>query len=412
MKVFHVVFLILLVQFILGCTHVIVIDIDPEPAQSQPALDDPIDVAQPKSVPIPRPKPVLQPVPLSVGIYYSDELKNFEYVRGIPDIHWVVPIGENSVKAFRTVMPELFTSVIELAESELFARDDVDIIIEPAIEEFHFRLGSERHSNLHSIVYRFNIYQNNGIPLRVWRVHGQREFKLGIFQVVWGHIEGDLEDAIDNMRLQSKSVFDDAFIEVTKKQSLPNIPSAIPDGIEIHSELQQSMALLNMDKELPGNVAVFKVSIHNQSGRDLILRGSETRLLLPNGHWVSPSGATQLIARILGPVDVGIVAITVVDALTSMMHEFSQSQERMSLLKAQVTQLRSQQLRKTLIPQGTSVAGLLSYLPVAGTPAFSHAHLQFWLYDKKTYEAYQVRVPITDVNFKGVTDKETLRKEL
>ncbi len=412
MKVFHVLFFVLLIHSFGGCTHVIVIDIDP--VQSESALDDSVYLAETESLPVPELKPVLTPIPLNIGVYYSDELKNFEYIRGVPDIHWVVPLGEHSVEFFREVLPELFTSVIELDETELFTRDDVDIIIEPVIEEFHFRLGAERHSNLHSIVYRFNIYQNNGVPLRVWRVHGQREFNLGIFQVVWTHIKGDLADAIEKIRLQSREVFDDQLIDVVKKKPSPFIPSTVPAGVEIYLESQKTITLLNMEKELPGNVAVIKVSIHNQGKKNFILRGSETRLILPNGHWVSPTGATQLIARALGPVDVNVAAttVTVADVLASMIHQFSESQERLSLLKAQVTQLRSQQLRKTLIQHGASVTGLLSYLPVAGTPAFTGAQLQFWLYDTSSDETYQVRVPMTDFNFKGVADKDALRKEL
>ena len=123
------------------------------------------------------PTPVVTRLPLKMGVYYDDKLRNYTYVENSAERrNWSIESGASQVAMFERILPSMFTSVQQMTSPPTAGNNyNVDAILVPEILEMQFSLPSETKLNLYEvwIKYQIGFYDNQGrhisdIPLTAY----------------------------------------------------------------------------------------------------------------------------------------------------------------------------------------------------------------------------------------------------
>jgi hypothetical protein len=120
------------------------------------------------------PTPLVRKLPITVGVYYPDELRNFSYTE-IDDYsgkdQYIINSGTSQMELFNTVLPALFENVVLLDSlEEAQSRGNLDAIFVPAIEEFQVGLPDKTKLKVFEIWVKYNmrLQQANGDYIADW----------------------------------------------------------------------------------------------------------------------------------------------------------------------------------------------------------------------------------------------------
>ena len=114
-------------------------------------------------------------VPIRLGVYYSQDFRNYRYVGSRGGDRWDFPLGTTSTRLFDRVFADLFTSAQSVGSCPPFSgsQGKLDAVLEPKIESFDFTLPYlKTGAYTAEITYRFTLYALNGEPLASWTVRG------------------------------------------------------------------------------------------------------------------------------------------------------------------------------------------------------------------------------------------------
>ncbi|WP_234994977.1 hypothetical protein [Microbulbifer donghaiensis] len=117
------------------------------------------------------PQPVGQQHPLTVGIYLSDEFRNFTYHEDSEDREeWNINTGRAQKNLFETVLGSMFTEAIPLARYPQDLPKNVELVIVPEIRELQFTMPRETRVNIFEvwIKYDMNAYDQQGESIASW----------------------------------------------------------------------------------------------------------------------------------------------------------------------------------------------------------------------------------------------------
>lgn len=127
------------------------------------------------------PTPLIEALPLSLGIYYDDDLRNFTYNETVSDgSTWQIELGQNNTRLFDRLFGAMF--------SQLVVVDDIDNppphvegVIQPVLEEYAFLTPREMGSRFYavSIRYRIFLFDTNGNELAAWPVNAYGQSREG-----------------------------------------------------------------------------------------------------------------------------------------------------------------------------------------------------------------------------------------
>lgn len=131
------------------------------------------------------PDPLVDEIELDAGVYYSEELKNYDYSEDLPgDVAWSFTLGEANVKMFNRALGALFQELVPVDQpggvGEPF--DRVDLVIAPKVEAFEFSLPRQSRSDQYAvwIKYTIAILEPDGTLFTEWPVsaYGQADSRL------------------------------------------------------------------------------------------------------------------------------------------------------------------------------------------------------------------------------------------
>lgn len=131
------------------------------------------------------PVPVVEKIPLSVGIVMNEKLSTYIHVETLSlDKEWTIDLGQANVNMFRALFTGMFTEVLELQLNDdnsplIPAGSQLDAIIEPRLEDFEFSTPRQSGNDQFSawIKYNIRITTPEGEPISNWRVtaYGQED---------------------------------------------------------------------------------------------------------------------------------------------------------------------------------------------------------------------------------------------
>lgn len=131
------------------------------------------------------PDPLVEQIELDAGVYYADELKNYDYTEDLPgDVAWSFTLGEANVKMFNRALGALFQELVPVDQpggvGEPF--DRVDLVVAPKVEAFEFSLPRQSRSDQYAvwIKYTIAILEPDGTLFTEWPVsaYGQADSRL------------------------------------------------------------------------------------------------------------------------------------------------------------------------------------------------------------------------------------------
>lgn len=130
------------------------------------------------------PTPLVQPLPVRMGVIYSKELHNYIYTEALPQQPvWTIDLGDANLEMMRPLFSKMFTETREVAAVPTSPADGtLDGVLEPSVAKFEFDVPASGEKNKFVevwIQYDLTLYEPNGDKVVVWPVSGYGKSELG-----------------------------------------------------------------------------------------------------------------------------------------------------------------------------------------------------------------------------------------
>lgn len=119
------------------------------------------------------PTPVIARVPVTMGVLYRDELRNYVYEENSDERpNWKIESGSSHVALFEQILGSMFEQTKEVAGTDSDAA--VDAVLTPSVAEMQFALPAETKSDFYEawIKYDMELHNRDGSPIANWSVTG------------------------------------------------------------------------------------------------------------------------------------------------------------------------------------------------------------------------------------------------
>ena len=117
------------------------------------------------------PQPVGTQLPLTVGIYLSEDFRKYSYHEDSEDREeWTIDTGKAQKNLFETVLGSMFTEAVPLASYPQNLPKDVELVIVPEVRELQFTMPRETRVNIFEvwIKYDMHAYDQQGNAIANW----------------------------------------------------------------------------------------------------------------------------------------------------------------------------------------------------------------------------------------------------
>jgi hypothetical protein len=136
------------------------------------------------------PSPLIEALPVSVGIMIPDELYNYVYTEDIPDQSlWTIALGDANVAMLEPLFKRMFRETRDVETLPLAGADaTLDAVIKPTLEKFEFDVPVGERDEFVEVwmQYHLTLYQPDGTTIFQWPVSGYGKSEL----------DRDQEDAV------------------------------------------------------------------------------------------------------------------------------------------------------------------------------------------------------------------------
>lgn len=129
------------------------------------------------------PAPLVEPLPVHMGVIYDDALKNYVHTEDVPDqSRWAIALGDANVAMFTPLFSTMFASVQQVSNVPVAAAGaKLDGVIRPTLEKFEFEVPTAGKNNQFVevwIQYKLTLYQPDGKVVTEWPVAGYGKAEL------------------------------------------------------------------------------------------------------------------------------------------------------------------------------------------------------------------------------------------
>lgn len=121
------------------------------------------------------PTPVMTPLPLTIGVWYSEDFRNHEFTdmaKTTQDSSWIVNTGNAQVEMWDVLLGGMFQNFVEMqaAPGTGVMNQAVDAVLIPEIDELQYAVPTQTHVKVYEIWmrYRFKLVDLNGEPIAEW----------------------------------------------------------------------------------------------------------------------------------------------------------------------------------------------------------------------------------------------------
>lgn len=105
------------------------------------------------------PTPNINKLPVSVAVYYDDNLRNFSYLEysETGEEEFNIESGASHIELFNAILPAMFDEVVILGSLEEASSHGVDAVFAPAIEEFQLALPDKTKLDVYEVWIKYNM---------------------------------------------------------------------------------------------------------------------------------------------------------------------------------------------------------------------------------------------------------------
>jgi hypothetical protein len=135
------------------------------------------------------PTPLIDPLPVRMGIIIPDELYNFIHTEDIPEQSlWTIALGDANVAMLEPLFKRMFRETTDVAAVPVASDASLDGVIEPKLEKFEFDVPVGERDQFVEVwmQYQINVYEPDGATVMQWSVAGYGKSEL----------DKDQEDAV------------------------------------------------------------------------------------------------------------------------------------------------------------------------------------------------------------------------
>jgi hypothetical protein len=130
------------------------------------------------------PAPLVEPLPVRVGLIFSPELHDYIYTEDIPEQStWTITLGDANIAMLEPLFDTMFMETREVPELPLNAADQrgLDGVIRPMLEKFEFDVPIGQRDQFVEVwmQYKLSLYEPNGEVVTEWPVTGYGKAELG-----------------------------------------------------------------------------------------------------------------------------------------------------------------------------------------------------------------------------------------
>jgi hypothetical protein len=128
------------------------------------------------------PVPLIEPLPLRMGVMIPDELYNFIYTEDIPDQSlWTIALGDANVAMLEPLFKGMFQETTDVEAVPLApGAAALDGVIEPKLEKFEFDVPIGERDEFVEVwmQYQITVYEPDGATVLQWPVSGYGKSEL------------------------------------------------------------------------------------------------------------------------------------------------------------------------------------------------------------------------------------------
>ncbi len=105
------------------------------------------------------PSPNINKIPLTLGVYYDESLRDFAYTEYTDNgkEEYRVLSGPSHMELFGSVLPAMFDRVVLLPDPAQAGTAGVDVVFAPAIEEFQLALPQKTRLDAYEVWVKYNM---------------------------------------------------------------------------------------------------------------------------------------------------------------------------------------------------------------------------------------------------------------
>jgi hypothetical protein len=105
------------------------------------------------------PSPNVRSIPLSLGVYYDQDLRDFIYIEYTETgrEEYRVASGQTHVELFNSLLPAMFDRVVVLDNLADASAEQVDVVFIPSIEEFQLALPQKTRLDAYEVWVKYNM---------------------------------------------------------------------------------------------------------------------------------------------------------------------------------------------------------------------------------------------------------------
>jgi hypothetical protein len=130
------------------------------------------------------PTPLVERLPVRVGVIFSDDLHNYIYAEDIPEQStWTIALGDANVAMLEPLFETMFMETREVAELPLDVATaaQLDGVLRPELEKFEFDVPLGERDEFVEVwmQYKLSLYEPDGDLIIDWPVTGYGKSELG-----------------------------------------------------------------------------------------------------------------------------------------------------------------------------------------------------------------------------------------
>lgn len=127
------------------------------------------------------PAPLVEPLPLRMGVIFDDELHNYIYYEELPQhTAWTIDMGDANVGMLEPLFNGMFSQVALIDSIDEAPVANVDGVLVPQLEKFEFDVPIGRRDEFAEVwlQYALTLFEPNGNVVHRWTVSGYGKSEL------------------------------------------------------------------------------------------------------------------------------------------------------------------------------------------------------------------------------------------
>jgi hypothetical protein len=134
------------------------------------------------------PRPVVASLPIDVGVYYDESLRQyaFEKEADANSVAWDIEIGPAHVRLFDQLFQPLFENLVQVDSlSSGSGARPVGVVIKPSIEEYTLQTPGDTATEFYEVEIRYKLafYSPSGDFIKGWSYSGRGRSRSELFSV-------------------------------------------------------------------------------------------------------------------------------------------------------------------------------------------------------------------------------------